>query len=145
LVQGSTPPRMPRRNVVEVAGESLHLRAHGMTFGAARVDPGTRLLLETLADGPINILSADSTVVDLGCGNGTIAAVIAKLVAPRRLIASDDSASAVRSTTATLAVNSIVDVEVMHQSGLVQLPEDSVDAVILNPPFHDGTQLTWDI
>lgn len=143
ILHGATPPRVPRKNFVHVAGQDLQLRAYGLTFGAARLDPGTKLLLETLdADGH---LTSDATVVDLGSGNGTIAAVLAQRFGSVRVIATDDSASAVLSTTETLAANDIEGVRVMHQPGLEQLPAASVDAVILNPPFHRGTELTSDV
>lgn len=142
-LHGSTPPRMPRKNFVHVAGEELYLRAYGLTFGAARLDPGTKLLLETLAaDGQF---AANSTVVDLGSGNGTVAAFLAKHFASVQVIATDDSASAVESTQQTLAANEIAGVEVMHQAGLEELADESVDAVVLNPPFHRGTEITSDV
>ena len=142
-LHGTTPPRFPRRNVVQVAGIDLHLRAYGLTFGAAKLDPGTKLLLETMSTDAQ--FASDATVVDLGCGNGTVAATLAKRFASVNIIATDDSASAVASTTETLAANDIAGVRVMHQSGLSQLADASVDAVVLNPPFHRGTELTSDV
>lgn len=142
---GQAPPRIPRRNTVTVGTEQLELRAYGLTFGAARLDPGSKLLLETLAAMDWDRLTPGSVVVDLGSGNGTIATVLAKTTRHIQVIATDDSASAVRSTTATLAANNIDGVQVLHQSGLVQLKDAAVDIVVLNPPFHDGTELTSDI
>jgi 16S rRNA (guanine1207-N2)-methyltransferase len=52
--------------------QPLQLRAYGATFGGAKLDPGTRFLLPQL-DGARR---ADSAV-DLGCGNGSIAAYLA--------------------------------------------------------------------
>lgn len=142
---GHGPPRMPRKNSVTVASEPLELRAYGLTFGAAKLDPGTRLLLETLTAHGLDSFAPGSIAVDLGCGNGTIAAVLAKKIRGVEIIATDDSASAVRSTRATLAANSIDDVEVFHQSGLGTLQDSSVEMIVLNPPFHDGTEITGDI
>lgn len=142
---GEMPPRFPRRNTVEIAGTTLQLRAYGLTFGAARLDPGTALLLDTILPTPPAQVGPQATIVDLGCGNGTIAATLAQHWAFDRLIASDDSAAAVASTRATLAASRIDGVEVLHQSGLETLPDESADVVVLNPPFHDGTQLTSDI
>lgn len=144
-VTGDHPPRMPRENLVRTGDHSLHLRAYGLTFGAARVDKGTQLLLDTLRDNPPEHFVPDATVVDLGCGNGTIAASLAQHFEIGTIIATDDSASAVASTRATLAANELEHVAVMHQSGLTQLAEASVDAVVLNPPFHEGTQVTSDV
>lgn len=144
-LHGDQPPRMPRKNVVHIAESELQLRAYGLTFGAARLDPGTKLLLETLLASPPEQFAPGATVVDLGCGNGTIVATLAKHFESSDLIATDDSASAVQSTTATLAANAMSDVQVMHQAGLQRLADTSVDAVVLNPPFHDGTHITTDI
>lgn len=144
-LHGETPPRIPRKNVVQVAGKDVQLRAYGLTFGAARLDPGTKLLLKTLYANPPEQFTSGATIVDLGCGNGTIVTTLAQRCRNATLIATDDSASAVQSTTATLAANDIEDVQVLHQSGLEQLADNSVDAVVLNPPFHVGTHLTSDI
>lgn len=142
---GHAPPRIPRKNSVTVGSESLELRAYGLTFGAAKLDPGTRLLLEALTRGGLDSFVPGSTAVDLGCGNGTIAAVVAKTTQSVAIIASDDSASAVRSTEATLAANNLGGVELMHQSGLGTLEDASVNTIVLNPPFHKGTEITGDI
>lgn len=48
-----TPPRIPRVNTDRVLDHELALRAYGLTFGAARVDPGTRLMLETILGTPM--------------------------------------------------------------------------------------------
>ena len=114
-------------------------------FSGARLDPGTQLLLDTIQTQPPEQLTPEATVVDLGSGNGTIVAGLARSFELGRLIATDDSASAGLSTTATLAANGIDGVEVIHQSGMVDLADASVDVVVLNPPFHAGTQLTSDI
>jgi len=144
-LRGDVPPQMPRKNHVHVVGEDIQLRAFGLTFGAARLDPGTELLLETIIALPPDQFASDATVVDLGCGNGAVAAALGKSVPSLNIIATDDSASAVASTTATLAANDLDDVQVLHQSGLEQLADASVDAVVLNPPFHRGTELTSDV
>lgn len=142
---GQTPPRMPRKNSVTVASEMVELRAFGLTFGAAKLDPGTRLLLETLSTHAAGSFMPGSIAVDLGCGNGTIAAVLAKKTQNVAIIATDDSASAVHSTEATLAANNLDGVELIHQSGLATLDDASVDTIVLNPPFHRGTEITGDI
>ena len=142
---GDAPPRIPRKNTVQIATQTLQLRAFGLTFGAAKLDPGTRLLLENLMGYRAEYFGPETVAVDLGCGNGTIATFLARCTAVGHLIATDDSASAVQSTIATLAANNIAGVQVRHQSGLSQLGAASVDVVVLNPPFHDGTELTSDI
>lgn len=152
----SAPPRLPRRGEAALelptVGERIpvHLRAHGGTFGAARLDPGTRLLLQTVLDDPRRRtwLQGLDSVVDLGCGNGTVSAALALATGADgpRIHASDDSASAVRSTGHTLRANQVADrVQVVQDDGLGSLPDDCVDLVVLNPPFHRGTEVTTDL
>src|SRR5699024_6362352 len=134
---GDAPPRIPRKNTVQIASHTLQLRAYGLTFGAARLDPGTRLLLESLMPYHAEYVGSITVGVDVSCGNGAIATFLARFTAVDLLIASDDSASAVRSSAATLAANNVGGVNVMHQSGLVQLGNACVGVVVLFSPFHD--------
>lgn len=111
----------------------LTLCAHGACFGGTKVDAGTRLLLGALDDG---LPPGARDAVDLGCGNGTIAAVLAR--AGLRVTAIDDSRAACRSTAATARANG-VRVEVRRADGLSDTPGASVDLIACNPPFHLGT------
>src|SRR5699024_4532616 len=140
---GDAPPRIPRKNMVQIASHTLQLRAYGLTFGAARLDPGTRLLLESLMPYHAKYFGPDTVGVDLGCGNGTIATFLARCTAVGHLIATDDSASAVRSTAATLAANNVDGVHVMHQSGLVQLCYASFDVAVMSVSLCDATAIAF--
>ena len=62
-------PRFPLHGSFPVGLEKpLELRAYAETFGGAKLDPGTRFLLEHL-----DLPDTAGRAVDLGCGNGTIA------------------------------------------------------------------------
>ena len=52
----------------------LTVHAHGAAFAGTRIDAGTRLLLGQLD----RLADTDGTVVDLGCGTGVLAAVLAR-------------------------------------------------------------------
>lgn len=112
----------------------VQLRAYAQTFGGAKLDPGTRFLLEHL-----QLPAGAERAVDLGCGNGTIAAFLA-LQHPRLTVhASDQSASAVASTRATAAANSVAQrLTAVQDDALGSLPDGSESLVVLNPPFHMG-------
>ena len=112
----------------------LELRAFAQTFGGAKLDPGTRFLLEHLE------LPATATrAVDLGCGNGTIAAFMALKYPQLHVHASDQSASAVASTAATAAANGVADrVSAVQDDALGLFADASEELVVLNPPFHMG-------
>src|SRR5260363_412740 len=121
----------PRTNTVN----GLTIRAHGGVFHTAGVDAGTSLLLDYL-----DAIAADvhSDAVDLGCGNGVISAHLARLLPQATIHATDVSWQAIDSTHLTAQANQL-DIVTHWCDGLVDIPNESVDAVVTNPPFHRGT------
>ncbi|MHA7262403.1 class I SAM-dependent methyltransferase [Arthrobacter sp. TMN-37] len=112
----------------------LILHAFGETFGGAALDPGTGFLLPHLA-----AAAETDSAIDLGCGNGAIAAYLALTRPGLRVTASDQSASAVASTRETLRANGVLDrVAVVRDDALSSQPDSSARLVVLNPPFHIG-------
>lgn len=128
-------PRFPLGAGHDVGlAQPLQLRAFAETFGGAKLDPGTRFLLEHL-----ELPGTARRAVDLGCGNGTIAAFLALEYPMLTVHASDQSASAVASTAATATANGVADrVAAVQDDALGSLPDASQDLVVLNPPFHMG-------
>ncbi|WP_101847793.1 class I SAM-dependent methyltransferase [Zhihengliuella sp. ISTPL4] len=144
----------------------LVLVAHGGAFAGARLDIGTRVLLEALdLDGsqlrrteatrpenaPNGGASARSSgvvngpgrrVLDLGCGTGALAVSWALARPDDRVVATDRSAAAVASARATMIANGVADrVQVTHDDAGSELSDASFDAVLLNPPFHLGASV----
>lgn len=114
--------------------QPLQLRATGGTFGGAKLDPGTRFLLPHLAGA-----RAATRAIDLGCGNGTIAAYLALVRPELSVLASDQSAAAVLSTRATLSANGVAGrAVVVRDDALSGQPDASTELIALNPPFHVG-------
>lgn len=112
----------------------VQLRAFGATFGGAKLDPGTRFLLPHLSEA-----RASKEAIDLGCGNGTIAAYLALTRPGLRVLAYDQSASAIAATAATAMANGVEDrVLAVRDDALSSLPGASQDLIVLNPPFHVG-------
>ena len=107
----------------------LTVHAFGAAFAGTRIDAGTRLLLEQL-DG---LADTDGTVVDLGCGTGVLASVLARRFDD--VVAIDVSAAAVASARLTTAGA----VDVRRGDGLTSLADASVATIVSNPPFHVGT------
>ncbi|MGP6178260.1 class I SAM-dependent methyltransferase [Microbacterium sp. A196] len=151
---------------IEVPGrdQPLTVVAHGGAFAGVKLDIGTRVLLEVLAsraqllrnsaDQPgrsressdrrkssgVMQGGAGATVIDLGCGTGVLAATYALTHPEARVIATDRSAAAVASARATMHANG-ADVEVTHDDAGSEIPDQSVDLVLLNPPFHLGASI----
>lgn len=114
----------------------LILRAYGSTFGAAKLDAGTRYLLPALS-----AARSAGHAIDLGSGNGTIAAYLALTRPGLQVTATDQSASAAASSRATADANGVGDrVIVVRDDALSSKADSSADLIVLNPPFHlEGT------
>ena len=116
----------------------LWICSHGAVFAGTKVDLGTRLLLEFVD----RMHPSASSAVDLGCGTGVIAAVLARARPQLDVLATDQSAAAVSSATATMAANALSDhVRVLRDDAVSTLPDASVDLIVCNPPFHLGTSV----
>ncbi|WP_313557168.1 tRNA (adenine(22)-N(1))-methyltransferase TrmK [Miniimonas arenae] len=120
----------------------LDVVAHGAAFAGAALDVGTRYLLQFVPQ-----MAPDAVdVVDLGCGTGVLAAMLARSRPQARVLALDVSAAAVDSARATAAANGLAPrIEVRRADGLRGLPPASVDLVVCNPPFHVGSAVVPDV
>jgi len=118
----------PRRS--SVPSLALEVVAHGATFSTNKLDRGTGALAASLADMP-----PDGRAIDLGCGSGILAALLAREGRPVTAVDVDWTACDAAGLTAT--ANS-VEVEVLRRDGLNGWSEP-VDLVVTNPPFHVGS------
>ncbi|WP_040338948.1 class I SAM-dependent methyltransferase [Candidatus Blastococcus massiliensis] len=127
------PSSFPRSR--QHAELGLTVCAHGAAFAGTRIDLGTRALLRVLAD----MAPAAGTALDLGCGTGVLAAALASARPELRVLAADQSASAVASARATAAANGLeARIDVVRDDAAETVPDASVDLVVCNPPFHVG-------
>ena len=121
--------------------DGFTLCAYGGAFAGARLDVGTRVLIDvmpTLAPPDPPALH----VVDLGCGTGALAVAFAQQHPDARITATDRSASAARSAQASVVANGLAGrVTVTLDDAGSELPDGSADLILLNPPFHLGTSV----
>ncbi len=102
-------------------------------------DPASLMLLEAMARSGID---PGPKVLDWGCGNGLITAVLARRWPESRFILSDDQWSAVRSACLTMNENRLDDrTEVIAEDGIgPELSRQEFSTIVSNPPFHRGVQ-----
>lgn len=99
-------------------------------FSRDRLDPGSALLISTLK-------SSDwDKILDIGCGAGVIAAMLARFSPKINLILSDVSAAALVASRITLATNGIKGKVIA--SDVYSNITGHFDMIISNPPFHDS-------
>ncbi|MCR8694149.1 methyltransferase [Rhodococcus pyridinivorans] len=118
----------------------LTVVAHGTAFAGPRLDIGTRFLLDHFPNLDLPRNDTDEQLaVDLGCGTGILAAMLARQLPDIRVIATDHSAAAVASAAETAAANGLADrIDTLRDDAASSIAAGSVDLVVCNPPFHIG-------
>ncbi|MEV6277996.1 methyltransferase [Nocardia sp. NPDC051832] len=136
LVSGPKTVGAPQFPMCErVEDLAIDVVAHGAAFSGARLDIGTRFLLQHL-----KLMKPDARdAIDLGCGTGILAVALAKARPSIRVVGTDQSAAAVASARATVAANHVDDrVTVVRDDAMSSASDNSADLVLCNPPFHVG-------
>ena len=121
----------------------IELLNHANVFCREGLDIGTRAFLPHL---PKNL--GHARVADLGCGNGVLAIASALSNPDAHYTLVDESFMAVQSARENWrAALGDRDVSVRADDGLAGQPQDSLDVVLCNPPFHQqqvvGDFLAW--
>lgn len=116
--------------VFECGGLKLTLAQDAAVFSRGKVDPGTRMLLETLGD-----LPAGRNALDLGCGCG-VAGVLMKLKGAASVTSTDISAAALALTMKNAKLNG-AELKVRAADSLDF--DGKFDLIAVNPPFHQGS------
>ncbi len=132
--------RDPVPSTAEV--DELTIAAFGGAFAGARLDIGTRLLLQHLPASPAGGTDTDPWI-DLACGTGVIAAHLALSHPGARIFATDQSAAAVASARATARANGVESrIDIARGDALEARADGSASFITLNPPFHSGAAVT---
>jgi 16S rRNA (guanine1207-N2)-methyltransferase len=136
-------PSAEREVVVGAVSPALRLATDRGVFGYGQLDAGTAFLLRQAPPPP-----ASGTFLDLGCGAGAIALVLARRSTHARIVAVDVNERARSLTERNAAANGIVNVTAVA-------PDDPVatgaryDLIWSNPPIRIGKAalhellLTW--
>jgi 16S rRNA (guanine1207-N2)-methyltransferase len=133
----SAEPSAPaQRSEIEfsAAGRDYRLATASGVFSGGRLDPGTAVLLRK---GDLPTAATTGVFLDLGCGYGPIAAVLAA-EAPRALVYAIDVNSRARELTGENAA-SLGLADRIKVSAPDDVPADMIfDQIWSNPPTHVG-------
>jgi 16S rRNA (guanine1207-N2)-methyltransferase len=136
----SEPSAAHRQGTVHVLLPDLHLEldTDSGVFSPRRLDPGTRLLLDVVPPPP-----PSGNLLDLGCGYGPLALVLAARAPGAHVWAVDVNARALTLTGANAARAGL-------QNVTCSLPDDSrvpgqLDLIWSNPPVRIGKSALHDM
>ena len=115
-----------------LCNRSFEFLTASSVFSKRRVDPGTRILIESM------ILPKTGCILDLGCGYGAVGIVAAFLNPKLNVVMTDVNMRAVRLARKNVESNHIVNAEV--RCGFLYEPVDglSFNCVLSNPPVSAG-------
>ncbi len=132
-----TPQSRPRPRVIRAAlrGHPWAFQAAGGVFSQRGVDPGTRLLIDTM-----RVNRADQ-VLDLGCGYGPIGLVAASLAIRGTAWLVDANQRAAALAAANAAAHGLRNVRVIVADGASAIRDGTMDVVITNPPIRAGRRV----
>ena len=132
------PAAAARRRHIEFAvlGREFRLAAAGGVFSAARLDPGTAVLLHKA---PMPQPGFEGALLDLGCGYGPIAAVLATVAPQAKVFAVDVNRRALELVLENSAALGIADRVIAATPDEVP-PEVAFGQIWSNPPVRIGKQ-----
>ncbi len=113
-----------------IRGKTFYFYTAPGVFSKDHVDPGTKLLAETMETFP------GDRVLDLGCGYGVLGIVAKKIFDDAEVVLSDVNERALELSRMNAEMNN-VDVQIV-KSNLFESLDEEFNVIISNPPFVLG-------
>ena len=117
-------------NEITLNGRARPWVSYPGVFAGGVLDAGTALLLEHLP-----ALRVGDTVLDMGCGSGIIGAAVRERVKDSAVDLVDSDAVAIEA-----ARENVPGVTIICGDGLGAAPRTRYDAILSNPPIHEGVE-----
>ena len=118
---------------LELNGQVRPWISYPGVFAGGALDAGTALLLDHLPD--LSARKQGTAVLDLACGTGVIGAVVRERYAGASVDLVDADAVA-----AVASRENVAGATVICGDGLAAAPRARYDAILSNPPIHDGIE-----
>ncbi len=131
-------PHTYNRFQTKINQESFTAYTRPGVFSWRHLDPGTRLLLET-----VQIRRTDH-ILDVGCGYGIIGIYAARHATKGVATLVDVSVLACDCARRSVAANNIERAQVVLGDVLPPAPEKTFSLILSNPPFHTGHAVARD-
>jgi 16S rRNA (guanine1207-N2)-methyltransferase len=119
----------------ELRGREFTFITDEGVFSKKRVDPGTRLLIESIA------VPEEGSFLDLGCGYGPIGIVLGSLAPQAVIHMVDVNSRAVELARRNLGENGITNARVYWGQGLEPVQARTFNLIACNPPYRAGRQV----
>ncbi|HEY1117401.1 MAG TPA: methyltransferase [Acidimicrobiales bacterium] len=138
FAESPTARRKPGHVVVDVHGDRFQLATDSATFSPKRLDPGTAFLLDAAPAPP-----PAGTFLDLGCGYGPIATVLARERPEASVVAVDVNARSRELCARNAAELGCTNIEVCAPDEVD--PALRFDLIWSNPPIRIGKDALHDL
>ena len=121
----------------------LKLATDSGVFSKGKIDYGSDLLLRTfLKEHPPG---PSKTIIDVGCGYGPIGLMIAKVSPHHKVILLDVNHRALDLAKENSEKNHIDNAVIQESDGLAEIPDDSAEMIVTNPPIRAGKSVVHGI
>lgn len=122
----------------DIGGIELKFETLPDLFSPKKLDSGTRLLLESIAD----VKPTYHRALDWGCGWGAIAIYLAKYQPSSSITAVDSDIAAIKTTTTNAQLNGVDSIDIVLSHGYDEIDRGSkFDLIASNPPTHRGREV----
>lgn len=117
-----------------VLGKEFVFKSCDDIFSKDRVDYGTKVLIEAVAKN----FDLSGAVLDIGCGYGAIAIVLASIFKKSQWTMRDINSTAVELASENVRANNVKNIEEIFVSNAYESVNKTFDYIITNPPIKAG-------